>query len=167
MTQNCLKTFMSVLFYIWTKALLSLLLLFWKTMRWNDFLKLCKIKIKIDFVRSVKLYIMFVFFIVSGKTGQLYSSWKVTEKKCYLGRTWTTSAFRVQLYIHAIQRGQLVSLGLRDGYGGHRGDDLLFFLRLLRCVCVDYRDLPVGHPARGGTTVGSGVRGVGGPIWKE
>lgn len=78
----------------------------------------------------------------------------VTQNKCSQARASTTSAFRVQLYIHAIQRGQLVSLRLRDGYGGHCGDDLLFFFRLLRCVCVDYRDLPVGHPARGGTTVG-------------
>lgn len=106
---------------------------------------------------------MNVFLIVSGK---LWLCWlvnfihpgKATVNRCYPasgGLLATTSAFRVQLYIHTIQRGQLVSLRLRDGYGGHRGDDLLFFFRLLRCVCVDYRDLPVGHPA------GSGKRGGG------
>lgn len=44
-----------------------------------------------------------------------------------------------------IQRGQLVPLRLWDGYGGHCRDDLLFFVSLLRCVCVDAWDLPVGH----------------------
>lgn len=44
-----------------------------------------------------------------------------------------------------IQRGQLVPLRVWDGYGGHCRDDLLFFVGLLRCVCVDARDLPVGH----------------------
>lgn len=79
----------------------------------------------------------------------------------------TTSAFRVQLYIHTIQRGQLVSLRLRDGYGGHRGDDLLFFFRLLRCVCVDYRDLPVGHPAGSGGKKKEGGGGGGGDLERK
>lgn len=43
-----------------------------------------------------------------------------------------------------IQRGQLVPLRAWDSYGGHCRDDLLFFVRLLNCICVDTRDLPVG-----------------------
>lgn len=47
-----------------------------------------------------------------------------------------------------IQGGQLVPLRVRDGDGGHSRYDLLFFVRLLRRVCVDAWDLPAGH-ARG------------------
>lgn len=56
-----------------------------------------------------------------------------------------TSAFCVQLYVHMIQRGQLLPLRVWDGYGGHCRNDLLFFVRLLCCVCVNARDLPVGY----------------------
>ena len=44
-----------------------------------------------------------------------------------------------------IQWSQLVPLRVRDGDGGHCRDDLLFFVRLLRCVCVDAGKLPGGR----------------------
>lgn len=44
-----------------------------------------------------------------------------------------------------VQRGQAAPLRVWDGYGGHRGDDLLFFIRLLRRVRVHAGDLPAGH----------------------
>lgn len=44
-----------------------------------------------------------------------------------------------------MQGGHAVPLRVWDGYGGHRRDDLLFFIWLLRRVRVHAWDLPAGQ----------------------
>lgn len=55
----------------------------------------------------------------------------------------TTSAAGVQVYVHMVHGGHLVSLRALDRDGGHCGDDFLFFVRLLRRKGVDGRKVPV------------------------
>lgn len=79
----------------------------------------------------------------------LQHEWKKKKKKEKLPkighRSIDTSAFWVQLYIHMVQWGQLIPLRVRDSYGGHRRDDLLFFVRLLCGVRVHAWDLSAGR----------------------